>query len=168
MKAREFSEAQTAFILKQDEEGTPVAAICRKAGISHAACFAWSKEDQMTGRGLFSRRTKYAGLLPDEMRRLTQLKDENARLKTILADRTLDRGCCRMSSAESPEAWSQAWTRSWQVARLGGPDPAGLWGHRIRPLDVSLHVPPHHQAAFRIDCRQPGCPHRPNDCRRVS
>jgi putative transposase len=77
MKASKFSDAQKAFILKQGEEGTPVAEICRKAGISQATYFAWKK--------------KYAGLLPDEMRRLKQLEDENARLKKIVADLTLDR-----------------------------------------------------------------------------
>ena len=63
--------------MKQGEEGTPVAEICRKAGISQATYFSWKK--------------KYAGLLPDEMRRLKQLEDENARLKKIVADLTLDR-----------------------------------------------------------------------------
>ena len=32
-----------------------------------------------------------SGLLPDEMRRLKQLEDENARLKRIVANLTLDR-----------------------------------------------------------------------------
>lgn len=66
MRASNFSDAQKAFILKQGDEGTPVAEICRKAGISQATYFSWKK--------------KYAGLLPDEMRRLKQLEDENARL----------------------------------------------------------------------------------------
>jgi putative transposase len=77
MKASKFTEAQKAFILKQGEQGTPVAEICRKAGISQATYFSWKK--------------KYAGLLPDEMRRLKALEDENARLKKIVADLTLDR-----------------------------------------------------------------------------
>ncbi|MBJ2152631.1 IS3 family transposase, partial [Paracoccus sp. IB05] len=34
---------------------------------------------------------RYGGLLPDEMRRLKALEDENARLKKIVADLTLDR-----------------------------------------------------------------------------
>jgi putative transposase len=34
MKASKFSDAQKAFILKQGEEGTPVAEICGTAGIS--------------------------------------------------------------------------------------------------------------------------------------
>ena len=77
MKASNFSDAQKAFIIKQGEDGTSVAEICRKAGISQATYFNWKK--------------KYAGLLPTEMKRLKQLEDENARLKKIVADLTLDR-----------------------------------------------------------------------------
>jgi putative transposase len=77
MKASKFSDAQKAFIIKQGEEGTPVAEIWRKAGISQATFFNWKK--------------KYAGLLPSEMKRLKQLEDENSRLKKIMADLTLDR-----------------------------------------------------------------------------
>jgi hypothetical protein len=36
MKASKFAEAQKAFIPKQGEEGTPVAGICRKAGIGQS------------------------------------------------------------------------------------------------------------------------------------
>jgi len=77
MNASKFSDAQKAFIIKQGEDGTPVAEICRKSGISQATYFSWKK--------------KYAGLLPTEMKRLKQLEDENARLKKIVADLTLDR-----------------------------------------------------------------------------
>ena len=37
MKASKFSEAQIAFVLKQAEDGSAVAEVCRKAGISQAA-----------------------------------------------------------------------------------------------------------------------------------
>jgi putative transposase len=77
VKASKFTDAQKAFVIKQGEEGTPVAEICRKAGISQATYFNWKK--------------KYAGLLPSEMRRLRELEDENSRLKKIVADLTLDR-----------------------------------------------------------------------------
>ena len=77
MKASQFSDAQKAFILKQGDEGVSVAEICRKAGISQATYFNWKK--------------KYAGMLPPEMKKLKQLEDENARLKKIVADLTLDR-----------------------------------------------------------------------------
>ena len=77
MKASQFTDAQKAFTIKQGEDGTPVAEICRKAGISQATYFNWRK--------------KYAGVLPSEMRRLRELEHENARLKKIVADLTLDR-----------------------------------------------------------------------------
>ena len=77
MKASRFSDAQKEFVLRQGEEGTSVAEICRKAGISQATYFSWKK--------------KCAGLLPDEMRRLKALEEENGRLKKIVADLTLDR-----------------------------------------------------------------------------
>ena len=44
MKTSQFSDAQKAFILKQGNDGVPVADICRKAGISQATCFNWKKE----------------------------------------------------------------------------------------------------------------------------
>ncbi|AOL22405.1 putative transposase [Erythrobacter litoralis] len=77
MKASKFTDAQKAFVIKQGEEGTPVAEICRKAVHSQATYFNWKK--------------KYAGLMPSEMRRLRELEDENSRLKKIVADLTLDR-----------------------------------------------------------------------------
>ena len=76
-EASKFTDAQKAFVIKQGEEGAPVAEICRRVGISQATYFNWKK--------------KYAGLMPSEMRRLRELEDENGRLKRIVADLTLDR-----------------------------------------------------------------------------
>ena len=39
MKASKFSEAQIAFVLKQADEGTAVAEVCRKAGVSQATFY---------------------------------------------------------------------------------------------------------------------------------
>jgi len=77
MKASKCTDAQKAFIIKQGEEGTPVAEICRKAGISLATYFNWEK--------------KYAGMLPTDMKKLRELEDENRRLKKIVADLSLDK-----------------------------------------------------------------------------
>ena len=77
MKASKFTDTQKPFIIKQTEEGTPVAEVCCKAGISQATIFNWRK--------------KYAGLMPSEMRRLRELEQENARLKKIVADLALDK-----------------------------------------------------------------------------
>ncbi|GGJ61155.1 hypothetical protein GCM10011393_34340 [Sphingopyxis bauzanensis] len=51
--------------------------MCRKAGISEATYYNWRK--------------KYAGLMPSEMKRLRQLEDENAKLKRLVADLSLDK-----------------------------------------------------------------------------
>lgn len=77
MRASKFTDAQKAFIIKQGESGVPVAEICRKAGISQATYFNWKK--------------RYGGLMPSEMKRLKALEDENARLKRIVADLSLDK-----------------------------------------------------------------------------
>ena len=77
MKASNFSDAQKAFIIKQGEDGTPVAELCRKAGISQATYFNWKK--------------KFDGMTPPEMRRLKQLEDENGKLRKLVADLSLDR-----------------------------------------------------------------------------
>ena len=77
MEASKFTEAQKAFIINQAEDGTPVAEVCRKAGISSATFFNWKK--------------KYAGLMPSEMKRLRELEQENARLEKIVADLSLDK-----------------------------------------------------------------------------
>lgn len=77
MKASRFTDAQKAFIIRQGEDGTPVADICRKAGISQATYFNWKK--------------KYSGMMPSEMKRLRELEEENSRLKRIVADLSLDK-----------------------------------------------------------------------------
>jgi putative transposase len=51
--------------------------VCRQIGISEATFYTWKK--------------KYADLGVSELRKLKQLKDENAQLRRIVADLTLDR-----------------------------------------------------------------------------
>lgn len=77
MKRTKFTDAQIAFVLRQAEEGTSVAEVCRKAGIAEATFYNWRK--------------KYGGLMPSEMKRLKQLDEENSRLKRLVADLSLDK-----------------------------------------------------------------------------
>jgi putative transposase len=77
LKASKFTEAQIAFVLRQAEDGTPIAEVCRKAGISEATFYNWRK--------------KHAGLMPLEMKRRRQLEQENGKLKRIVADLSLDK-----------------------------------------------------------------------------
>ena len=77
MKKSKFTEQQIVFALKQADNGIKVEEVCRKMGISDATFYNWKK--------------KYGGLGVNELRRLKQLEDENARLKQIVADLTLDK-----------------------------------------------------------------------------
>jgi putative transposase len=74
---KRFSEEQIAFALRQAENGTTIEEICRKMGISEPTFYRWKKV--------------YAGMGVTEIRRLKQLEDENAKLKRVVADLTLDK-----------------------------------------------------------------------------
>ena len=71
-----FTEEQIAFALKQAELGTSVEEVCRKMGIAEATFYNWKR---------------YSGLGPSELRRLRQLEEENAKLKRLVADLSLDK-----------------------------------------------------------------------------
>ena len=77
MKKSKFTEAQIVFSIKQSEQGVTVDEICRKMGISEPTFYNWKK--------------KYGGLGISELRELRMLKDENARLKKMVADLSLDK-----------------------------------------------------------------------------
>jgi putative transposase len=77
VKRSRFTEQQIAFALKQQELGVAVEEICRKLGISDATFYNWKK--------------KFSGLGPSELRRLKQLEEENAKLKRLVADLSLDK-----------------------------------------------------------------------------
>lgn len=77
MRRARFTEAQIAFALRQVEEGTTIAEVCRRLGVSEPTFYRW--------------RSKYAGLMPSEMKRLKQLEEENVRLRKLVADLSLDK-----------------------------------------------------------------------------
>ena len=77
MKKSKFTKAQIVFAIKQSETGVSVQEVCRKMGISEATFYNWKK--------------KYGGLGVTELRRLRQLEEENAKLKQIVADLSLDK-----------------------------------------------------------------------------
>lgn len=77
MKRSKFSEEQITFAIQQVEAGTPVKELCRKYGISTKTFYTW--------------RSKFGGMSSTELRELRQLKEENAKLKTLVADLSLDR-----------------------------------------------------------------------------
>ena len=77
MKRKRFSVEQIVAVLKQAELGMPVADVIRHIGISEQTFYRWKKQ--------------YAGMQSDQVRELKQLQDENARLKRVVAELTLDK-----------------------------------------------------------------------------
>ncbi len=77
MRRKRYTGEQIASALRQAESGTAVEEICRKMGISEPTFYRWKKQ--------------FAGMGVPEIRRLKQLEDENAKLKKLVADLTLDR-----------------------------------------------------------------------------
>lgn len=76
MKKSKFTESQIIGILKEQEQGVKVSDLCRQHGISDATFYNW--------------KSKYGGMNVDELRRLRELEQENARLKKIIANQSLD------------------------------------------------------------------------------
>lgn len=128
MKASSFSDAQKAFILKQGADGVPVADICRRAGISQATYFNWKK--------------KCDGMPPPDMRRLKQLEDENAKLRKLVADLSLDKSSSiRLDAmpASDPSGYAgladKADLHTWQ---LSGFDPRAVKRRRCAMRGIRL------------------------------
>ena len=77
MKRKRFSVEQIVGVLKQAELGVPVAELIRQVGITEQTLYRWKKQ--------------YKGLETDQVRRFSQLQDENARLKRLVAELSLDK-----------------------------------------------------------------------------
>ena len=77
MKKKRFSVEQITAVLQQVETGISVGDVCRQAGISEQTFYRWKKT--------------YGGMLPSEARELKQLREENTKLKRLVADLTLDK-----------------------------------------------------------------------------
>jgi len=74
---KKYSVEQIVSVLKQAEVGVPIGELIRKVGISEQTFYRW--------------KSKYVGLEVDQVRQLKQLRDENARLKQLVAELTLDK-----------------------------------------------------------------------------
>ena len=76
MRRSRFSIEQIVAALKQVELGMSVNDLIRQLGISEQTYYRWKKV--------------YNGLQPDQARELKQLQEENARLKRLVAELSLD------------------------------------------------------------------------------
>ena len=77
MKKQRFSVEQITSVLQQVARGVPVGDVCRQVGISEQTFYHWKKT--------------YDGMLPSEARELKQLREENTKLKRIVAELSLDK-----------------------------------------------------------------------------
>lgn len=76
MRKSRFTEAQIIGMIKEQEAGLPTSELCRKHGLSPATF------DKL--------KVKYGGMDLSDAKRLTQLEEENAKLKRLVADVMLD------------------------------------------------------------------------------
>ena len=63
--------------MREADSGKTVGEVCREVGVSQNTFYTW--------------RRKYAGMGIAELRRLKQLEKENAQLKRLVADLSLDK-----------------------------------------------------------------------------
>jgi len=77
VKKKRFSVEQMTAVLQQVAGGVPVGDVCRQVGISEQTFYRWKKT--------------YGGMQPSEARELKQVREENAKLKRLVADLSLDK-----------------------------------------------------------------------------
>ena len=75
MKKTRFTETQIVKAIQEHENGRDAKDICRELGITSAAFYKW--------------RQRYGGMEVQELKRMTELEEENARLKRMYANLSL-------------------------------------------------------------------------------
>jgi len=127
MKRKRYSDEQIAFALRQADGGTAVEEICRKLGVSEATFYRWKKQ--------------FAGMGTVEIRRLKQLEEENAKLKRLVADLSLDKTMLQDVLRKNGEAWRSARCGGRAAGHVPDQPATGLLGDGIWPVLASLPVP---------------------------
>jgi putative transposase len=77
MPRKGHSEEQMMYAVRQVEGGKKVSEVCREMGVSSQAFYSWKR--------------RFAGMGLSEVRELRQLREENRKLKTLVADLSLDK-----------------------------------------------------------------------------
>jgi putative transposase len=72
-----FSETEVVYAVKHVETGVSIDEIARKYGVSEKTVHPWRKQ--------------YDGPCPSELKRLKDLERENAQLKKLVAELSLDK-----------------------------------------------------------------------------
>src|SRR5215469_15927732 len=90
MKRSRFTEEQIIGVLRERESGMNVAEVCRKHSISQPTLYAW--------------KAKFGGMSVSDAKRLKQLEQENAKLRSCWRKRCWTMRCGRTSPRESGDA----------------------------------------------------------------
>ncbi len=75
-KGKKHTPEQIVAILRRIEQGEPAEAVCREVNIRQASLYRWKQQ--------------YGALELDELKELKALRDENLRLKRMVADQALN------------------------------------------------------------------------------
>ena len=76
-RKRKFTDSQIILALKQLDQGLKAADLCRKLEVTEQTLYRWKKT--------------YSGMEVSDLKELRVLRDENKRLKSLVADLTLDK-----------------------------------------------------------------------------
>ena len=76
IKKSRYTESQIIGVLKEVDAGMKFEEVCRQHGISSATYYNW--------------KSKYGGMEASDVKRLKELEEENAKLKKMFADVSLE------------------------------------------------------------------------------
>ena len=124
MRKTRFTEEQIAMALRQGEVGTPVAEIIRKLGISEQTYYRWKR--------------KYGGLGVSELRELKAIREENRRLKTLVADLSLDKTILREALRKNGEPDAAKGGSPVGAGGLPATRASGMQGDGVLPIHGTL------------------------------